>query len=695
MAAKIFKDSDSIYQDQAKVLFNFYSKAAEKIVAEEEKIEGEIKSQEDSIPDWERIKSKAATMKIVFLALGIVGLVVGIALLATQGQPFGLLLATFVIGFFTNNSKMKVCDRTIASIAEKIESLKKEHENVFRDYKVTKLGVAYVPVAEQIKYGEQSFIIDYTGDVQDSKIELQIPKNSDLLSESVNKLEKLSEEAPIVETSEEIEEIATDEYSRSIQFLNQHDYFGNLDRTLRTISFCVGDLNMNSVELPLVATKSQYASFLKEFATSEIPENAPIFEVFDKEKHRQSIEKFKDINKMKESISDETAEFEEVLKRLMLSVANSVQNITAIKISSTDKIVSESNRTLFKILKAPYNHYSPSMEFEEIERIKQESFNYGKDNNDYQPFQLKDSSKVRYDLFSDVWRAEDGSQVNAPFGVHQLYQEIVAPMVQSLMEETRMERLKVYNHIRDKKMDYLTQWHRDVEDFYGRNRAEAADLRNIMSESFRNFSAALNTLNSLKETARKMETAGDLKAAVVKNKQNVAETFAGYEMQTAQFKKTQDDFDAYMDMLKDDIDEKAQRFDHVEYYDASLRDKNFKDAAVAESEKQNLDLRRKQLLAVDPLFAKSSELLPEPSIEEVTMEHVALNLPAIAKNALNELLEKSIYQDNAPANPAPEETEEEVEEEAEEEIEDETEEEIEEEAVEETEEEAVEEEEGK
>ena len=39
MTGKIFPESNNIYQDQAKILFNYYSQAAEKIVAEEERIE--------------------------------------------------------------------------------------------------------------------------------------------------------------------------------------------------------------------------------------------------------------------------------------------------------------------------------------------------------------------------------------------------------------------------------------------------------------------------------------------------------------------------------------------------------------------------------------------------------------------------------------------------------------------------------
>ena len=42
MKGKIFPESTNSYQDQAKILFNYYQQAAEKIVAEEERIEKEI-----------------------------------------------------------------------------------------------------------------------------------------------------------------------------------------------------------------------------------------------------------------------------------------------------------------------------------------------------------------------------------------------------------------------------------------------------------------------------------------------------------------------------------------------------------------------------------------------------------------------------------------------------------------------------
>ena len=45
MNGKIFADSSSLCQDEAKILFDFYRQAAEKIVGEEERIEKEINKQ--------------------------------------------------------------------------------------------------------------------------------------------------------------------------------------------------------------------------------------------------------------------------------------------------------------------------------------------------------------------------------------------------------------------------------------------------------------------------------------------------------------------------------------------------------------------------------------------------------------------------------------------------------------------------
>ena len=254
MTGKIFSTSDNVYQDQAKILFDYYKQAAEKIVAEEERIEKEIAVLEEE---------KAVLQKEI--------------------AGLWVWFFTFIL-FFMYFIKKKALEKEIIDKESRIEEFKKQHTEIFRDYKVSKLGVAYIPVADQIKYEDKSFIVDYTGKVAPSEVILQLPRQNDLLSETISTLEQLSAKAPIVETSEETETIDTDTYSTSFQKLNQHDYFGKLERSLRTISYCLDDLSTTSVSLPLVANQSEYLAYLEAYATADIADNDVVIAVFDQEK---------------------------------------------------------------------------------------------------------------------------------------------------------------------------------------------------------------------------------------------------------------------------------------------------------------------------------------------------------------------------------------------------------------------------
>ena len=620
MKGKVFASSDNIYQDQAKILFNYYQQAAEKIVREEERIEGEI----------EKLKAERAAVE-------------------EQMSKLWYWFLTIIL-FFMYFIKKSECEKNIASIDSRIKEFKKLHGEIFRDYKVTKLGVAYVPVANQVKYDDRSFIVDYTGSTPNSDVVLQVSRQNDLLADTISRLEQQSEQAPIVESSNDIETIATDNYSTSIQELNQHDYLGGLERSLRTISFCMNDLETSSVSLPLIANNSAQLRFLREFATKDIPEGAPVINAFKGEQYDNSINMFQELNKLKDSLSTKTQQFEDVLKSLMVNMASSVQKISTLKVASVDKVVLESNKMLLNILKAPYNHYSPQLEYEEIERIKNENFDYGEDVHSYEPFKLRASSRVKFNLLTGMWTSEDGSITNMPFGVHQIHEEIVAPIVQNLMAETRIERLKIYNHIKDQKISYLNKWHQDTEAFYRANRAESADIINLMQESLREYVAAYNTLVSLEKTMGSMKNSGgDLASAEVKVVDNSVDTISAFELQSQQFQKAQNDFEEYMERLKEDIDRKAEKFGYVEYYDAKLRDGYSNEVAVAASEIHALDERRKSLATVNPLFAKTSMLPPEPSVEDITYEQISINLPAVAQSALDELNNISLSEEEAAA----------------------------------------------
>ncbi len=623
MNGKIFTDSADLYQDQARLMFNYYKMVAERIVGREEELEKKIVELRQQRAELEEKLSK---IWIWFLT---------------------------VIFFFVYFIKKSSLTKEIDEVDEEIERIKEEHRAIFRDYRVTKIGVGYVPVADEVKYQDKSFIVDYTGEVSDKEVTLQTSRRGELLAETVARLDELSREAPLVETSTDVETLETDEYSTSIQHVNQHDYLGSMERSLRTVAFCMSDLDTVSVTLPLATRGSDYVKHLDEFGTDHIPAGAPVFNLFDTGRYSESIDRFKALAQLKDSMSDSANRFEEVIKDLMSRMASAVQTVSALKLASVDKVVFESNKLLYQILKAPYNHYSPQLEWEEIERIRQEQFDYSEDSADYEPFNLRHSSRVKYNLLTGMWTAEDGSVTNMPFGVHQVYEEIVAPMVQSLMAENRIERLKIYNHIKDQKLSYLTKWHQDTEAFYRSNRAESADIINLMQESLREYIAAYNTLLSLKNTEESMSASStvDLNNAMVETVDNAAESAAAFELQASQFRQAQTSFEQFMDTLKDDIEAKAASFGHVEYYDAKMRDGHSNEVAVAAASVADLDSRRRDLAAVNPLFAGKSDLPPAPRVENIATEHLSINLPGIATAALEEIEQRTAPAPAAPATP--------------------------------------------
>lgn len=633
MAAKIFPDSANVWQDQAKVLFDYYRQCAERVVAEEERVEREIQNLEE---EKQRLQADLSSHWWLMLLL--------------------------VFPYFIYKKKI---EQQMAEADLRIGECQEKHQNIFRDYRVEKLGVVYVPVAEQVRYQDKSFIVDYTGTVSDSQIAMSMSRRNDLLVDTIRHLDALSKEAPVVETSEQSETVQTDEYSLSIQEVRENDYVGDLERSLRTVSFCMDDLETVSVSLPVVLSDSPFLPELDRYSTTQVPRGATVVKVFDNEVYQPAIQKFQAINELKNSLSNETNQFEEVLKSLMQSIGVSVQTISRMKVASVDKVVLESNGILYQILKAPYNHYSPTLEAEEIDRIRYEEFNYADDIQGYEPFTLRQSSRVRFNPLTRTWVSEDGSQTVNPFGMHQIYEEIVAPMVQNLMQENRVERLKIYNHIRDQKISYLNKWHQDTDAFYRANRAESADLINLMQQTLTEYVSAYNNLLALQRTEAQMAAGGEnLDAMMVNSVDNAADTLAAFELQSQEFQKCQSDFEDYIDRLKEDIDLKAARFGHVEYYDAKLRDGYSSSVAVAAAEVDSLDDRRKALATVNPKLAKDSELPPEPHISETAEEHFGLNLPALVAAALANLnvavaettVETTVEPDSEPDSESREET---------------------------------------
>lgn len=616
MEGKIFSDSANIYQDQAKVLYEYYKSAAEKIVNEERILEDKVKEAEYQIQKRQADIAKASNAR-------------------TIGWIFCWTIIGLVIALI-KNKQIKELQGVIDAENADIAQFKQAHKDIFRDYRVTKMGVAYVPVAKRVAYNDKSFIVDQSGVTRNERFTLQVIRQNELINEALTDLRDLTKSAPIVESSSEPEAVNTGDLSRSIQKINFNDYFGKMDRTLRTISFGLGNIDEYNVDLPVVFPDSEYARFLREHAATHVDDN-PVFNVFDTSQYDGDIERFNALNETRKALADQSQQVDEVLKTLMVDMADAVQSTASKKIASASSLVEYSNRILFNILKAPYDFYSPALEAEEIERIRNEKFDYESVDFSYQPFNLKESSRVRFDLLSMSWVAEDGSRTTVPYGINQIQYEIVAPIVSNLLKDTRKERIEIYNHIKDQKISYLNKWHQDTEDFYGRNRAEAADIINLMRGTLADYTAAYNTLAALKKTEESMQSTGSLESAVTETEDNSAEVLAGYQAQAQQVAQTQQEFSEYMERLHEDIDARAERFGYVEYYDASLRDRKARDIAVAAGNVGQLDNRRKPLAEVNPLLAQDSELPPEPSVEDTAYQYAGVNLSAAAREALDQL----------------------------------------------------------
>jgi hypothetical protein len=639
MSGKIFPGSANIYEDQARILFDYYRRTAEHIVEQEMALEKQVAvAREEEVQFTEELKRKSLIERVCYGAAAL--LLILMAVLAAQrvvSSYAGMLLGLAPLGYglylLTEHKKLAV---RIAGTQTTIDGFEAAHKDIPRDFKVHRLGIAYIPVAGRVAFEGKSFLIDYTGTETKKEFKLSTVRNNDVFAGAVNGLEDLLKKVPVVEDSAEVEQVSTDQYSRSIQQIPYYGYFASLDHKLRTVTGCLNDLSTSSVELPVIFPDTKYAQFLSECGT-DTPEQSVVFQAFDVHQHDESLATFRSLNKMKKSFERQSQRFEQVLRNLMVNIAATVQAITAMKIDSTNKLVDQSNRLLFTILKASYNHYSPKMEAEEIERIRNESFNYQDATDGYQPFQLKASSRVLYDAVSQVWVGEDGSKTNFPFGMQQIHEEIVVPIVQNLLQETHAERLQIYDHIQDQKNSYLNKWHQDTEDFYGRNRAESSDLINLMRSTFTEFISNYNTLQALENTEKQMAAGGNLSDTAVKSLDTGVEDVSAYELQRRQYQAVQEDFADYVDRLKEDIDRRAEKFRFIENYDASLRDADARSMSSAGSRTQSLDERRKPLLAVNPLYAETSELAPPPMMEDLVQEHFSLNLNALASSAIGEI----------------------------------------------------------
>lgn len=630
---KIYADSINIYDDEARIAFDYLEKAARKIIAEEDRIAG-LKEQSDARIAALAKRKSGNFLKAVLCAVGAAILFFGMLSLEDKRPALVVPLVPLVIGavFFF---KTKKDEKDIAGEEEVRRGLDVEFANIKRDYSISQLGVAYVPIATSVPFENRSFVLDDTETVDQQEFSLYQMNEQEDFFNTLEEIKYGESSLPLVESGTAVEDIPTGRLSESLDSVKLHDHLGELDRNLRSVSYMLNDLKKTSVSLPVIDPKSEYAAFLRDHCAEEVGDN-PVLDVFAQKVYAEELMRFDELNQMRKRMAAENAKLEKMLQEFIVDISAYVQLMSRAKLSSVGKIINFSNTLMLNTFKASYNHYSGLLEKESIKRMQEENFDFKAGEAEYQPFSLSPSSRVHFDPVSCNWVSDDGGRTSHPFGIHQIQEEIIAPLVQNLLKETRTERLKIYNGIMDQKRDYLNQWHRDTDDFYGRGRAESNSIIGQMQTTLAEFNTAVSQYKSYEDTVKTMRASGgDLDATEVKaSVTGTAFSISLCEQQTAQINQQQDEFHSYIERLNEDIDRRATEFGYTKFYDASLRDGHAKDVAMSILAVNELDERRKMLLDANAYIASHAQLPPEPVVDPSVYGTLGTNLNEVVSATL-------------------------------------------------------------
>src|SRR5574344_2229808 len=315
MTGKVFAESANLYQDEAKILFDYYKKVAEKIVAEEKDLEAKISQAENDINNATNENHKEKILVCVIGGCGVAAIILGIFLKIFLLLGIGLLIGAIVCltKFFKSKKAIALGESQKKGFGEAFAAIR-------RDYKVTKLGVAYVPVATRVPMEEKSFVVDHTGSMGNTEFSLSILHKPKEFQESLAELENGISKVPVVEKNESAEQIDTSDYSLSMQNITMHDYMGNIDRQVRNISYLLGDNDSVSVALPVVPPASAEDAFLNEYATTDTNDK-PIVKVFNTDGFEDKLSAFSKLDTMKKELEKRGNEnnieyFKKLMKKL-------------------------------------------------------------------------------------------------------------------------------------------------------------------------------------------------------------------------------------------------------------------------------------------------------------------------------------------------------------------------------------------
>lgn len=646
---KIFLDTANNAEAKAKVVYNYYKQAAEKIIAEEDAIDAKIATVNAAIKQLEEsIASETTQMEANEKSKGIWKVVCLIII------PCILIFP--LVMFFGYKKKIEENQKNIESFKNDIEQKKQEIEklvedrkNVRRSYKIHKLQVVNVPIAKRVPYKGKSMLLDLTNSFENTKLSFSFLRHPEDFSKSIDKIEESVNAIPVVETTEDTESIDTSDYSLSMQEIKMNDFVGNIDRTLRDISYELGEKDTTNITIPIIPPKCDYATFISDVTTTE---KKDIVDVFDSADVDAAAEQLNVLNHQKQELEKERSsdEYVRYLENLMTQTADVVQNVLQQKSANSLSLVEYYNNTFARILSSSFNHYSSTLEGEEIERLKEATFDF-KNANEYQYFNLRDSSRVKFDLFNNGFVTEDDIPEKNVFSIHQVNDEIIMPVIRNLLRENRVKRLDIYNDTLKEKRDYVQRWNEEVQDFYGRNRTELQRLTTEAEKEMKQFRTDIGVMTQLVSALSKMDTNGGM----VENGNSIKqEELVAYNEFIKEMERTQESLDEYMDRLKDDIEATTDKFNYIEYYDTSLVDEDAQNVAKSMDFEnlKALDDRRKDLIKVSPYVATYATLPPTISTEQTLYESLAEDLPNYARekiaesrefeeNLINEANEKS------------------------------------------------------
>lgn len=634
MQGKLYSGSSSMYEDEAKILFDYFSNAADKIIHDEDAAAANIEQANTRFSDCKKLRSKHIKIDILLVFI----LFAALGALVYMRQDIRILggLGAVIFAFFIFAMLRNVQDqKKIAKAGADISVREQELADVRRTYRVDKLGVAYVPVAKKVPFGNQNITVDLSGAVPDENFELVTMNNPNKFETDVDSFKDKLMSIPLVEGSAKVSSIDTADYSVSMQQVPMYDYLSSLNSDIDDIKNDLADVKSTSVALPVISPESEGMSFLKECGTSS-PEGYPVVDVFQSSELDPKLDVLFDIYSQRQKNANTGNE--EALESLISFIGLITQTVTGIKMNCCTAILDYNDGIFANVLKSPYRNYSTKLEAELIEEIKGMNFNFSDMFESYRPFKFKESSIMKFDLYSNSWIDETGGRTSMPFGLHQIYEEIFMPIISNLMEENRVERRKIYDKIQEQKMNYLNKWHTETQDFYGRNRDAADALKSNIIEAMATYNSSYATWKSIKDTIEKMDEQQSLLGGKVEQAEGVkASMVVSAEQVNENFKKLETEFDEYMDRLQDDIDDKADSFGKVTFFEAYLYASEAQKAILAGSNLSKFDNRQLKVAKINPYLAEYGQLPPQPDVEQDVYSLLGLDLTKEAKDIIEQL----------------------------------------------------------